>query len=402
MTIPPFGDNISNITDANTFRVWFDATNSLIQKLNPLEIYGITAGVGEVAGITLDINRTTGAAVIGLDLPLHITGPHKFGGGISFENEVRFKGLTVDAHGATFFGNIVRSFNGQTGDISAALTGIGLPGNIANGDMLVYSPNGSTLVAYSLFTGGTFDNNNTFRFGGSGSMLLGTGGSTYGFVNHQKGNVQIFGVTGAQISLHDVSFDASSEPESGAHMFFGRIGRGNNDPMGFVYTGGKTGAFESNANAPYVVIQHSDRKIGLLGITNPNSPIDYKSRNQTNVKDLDVRFTDSGGITSGLRVYQNGFVKTNEGIFTETLPKDKGLRTKKSIRILGNQQNVAVDLDHTSDSAKSNFTVFGQESSGASLSPVINARNTGDVVIGGLTASDGGSSFDGYNYFKRL
>ena len=65
MTIPPFGDNISNVTDANTFRVWFDATNSLIQKLNPLEIYGITAGVGEVAGITLDINRSTGAAVIG-------------------------------------------------------------------------------------------------------------------------------------------------------------------------------------------------------------------------------------------------------------------------------------------------------------------------------------------------
>ena len=397
MTIPPFGDNISNVTDANTFRVWFDATNSLIQKLNPLEIYGITAGVGEVAGITLDINRATGAAVIGLDLPLHITGPHKFGGGISFENEVRFKGLTVDAHGATFFGNLVRSFNGQTGDITAALTGIGLPGNIANGDMLVFAPNGSTLVAYSLFTGGTFDSNNPFRFGGSGGMLLGTGGASYGFVNHQKGNVQIFGVTGAQISLHDASFVPTSEPESGAHMFFGRIGRGNNDPMGFVYTGGKTSGFESNSNAPYVVIQHSDRKIGLLGITNPNSPIDYKSRNQTNNKDLDVRFTDSGGITSGVRVYQNGFVKTNEGIFTETSPRDKGLRTKKSIRILGNQQNVAVDLDHTSDSAKSNFTVFGQESSGASLSPVINARNTGDVVIGGLTASDGGSSFGSLN-----
>lgn len=397
MTIPPFGDNISNITDANTFRVWFDATNSLIQKLNPLEIYGITAGVGEVAGITLDINRATGAAVIGLDLPLHITGPHKFGGGISFENEVRFKGLTVDAHGATFFGNLVRSFNGQTGDITAALTGVGLPGDIENGDILIFSPNGSTLAAYSLFTGGTFENNDAFRFGASGGMLLGTGGSTYGFIEQQKGNVQIFGVTGAQISLHDLSFDPTSEPESGAHMFFGRIGRGNNDPMGFVYTGGKTSGFESNANAPYIVIQHSDRKIGLLGITNPSSPIDYKSRSQTNVKDVDIRFTDSLGVTSGLRVYQNGFVKSNEGIFTETNPKNKGLRSKKSIRILANNNNVAVDLDHTSENTKSNFTVFGQESSGASLSPVINARNTGDVVIGGLTASDSGSDFGSLN-----
>ena len=80
--------------------------------------------------------------------------------------------------------------------------------------MLVYSPSGSTLVAYSLFTGGTFDSNNPFRFGGSGGMLLGTGGA-YGFVNQQKGNVQIFGVTGAQISLHDASFNPTSEPESG-------------------------------------------------------------------------------------------------------------------------------------------------------------------------------------------
>ena len=32
MTIPPFGDNIGNVTDANTFRVWFDATNSFDPK----------------------------------------------------------------------------------------------------------------------------------------------------------------------------------------------------------------------------------------------------------------------------------------------------------------------------------------------------------------------------------
>ena len=99
--------------------------------------------------------------------------------------------------------------------------------------------------------------------------------------------------------------------------------------MGFVYTGGRTGGFESNSNAPYVVIQHSDRKIGLLGITNPNSPIDYKSRNQTNAKDLDVRFTDSGGVTSGVRVYQNAFTKVNEGqIFTDASPRIKVLEVK--------------------------------------------------------------------------
>ena len=403
MTIPPNNDNISNVTDTNTFRSWFDATNSIITKLNPLQIYSLAAGSGDIAGITIGVNTATGVATVGLSLPVHITGPHKFGDSITFENEVKFSGLTIDIHGSTFYGNVVRSFNGKTGDISEALTGIGLPSGIENGDILVYSPNGSTLIAYSLFTGGTFDPNEpnaAFRFGGSGGMLLGTGGASYGFANHQKGNVQLFGVTGAQISLHDASFNPTSEPETSGHLFFGRIGRGNNDPMGLVYTGGNTTGFATNSNAPYIVVQHSDRKIGLLGITNPNSPIDYNSRNQTNNKDVDVRFTDSGGITSGIRVYQNAFSKTNEGIFSETSPRDKGLRTKKSLRVIGNQQNVAVDLDHSTDNAKTNFTVFGQETSGSSLSPIINARNTGDVVIGGITASDGdgnGSTYGSLN-----
>ena len=399
MTIPPNEDNITNVTDTNTFRVWFDATNSLIQKVNPLEIYGVTAGSGEVAGITIDINRATGAAVVGLDLPLNITGDHIFVNAITFANEVRFAGTTVDAHGATFFGNLVRSFNGQTGDITAALTGIGLPGGIENGDILVYSPNGSTLVAYSLFGGGTFENNAFARFGGSGGLILGSTGSGYGSVSQNKGNVQLFGVTGAQISLFDNSFDPNtSEPEAGGHIFFGRIGRDSNDPMGLVYTGGKTSGFESNSNAPYIVVQHSDRKIGLLGITNPGSPIEYKSRDQSGDKSLDFKFTDSGGVTSGIRIFQSNFAKSNEGAFNEAKPEDKGLKTKKSLRVISGQQNVAVELDNTSDEAKTNFTVFGQGADGASFSPVLNVRNTGDVVIGGLTASDGqGSTFGSLN-----
>ena len=171
MTIPPNNDNISNVTDTNTFRSWFDATNSIITKLNPLQIYSLAAGSGDIAGITIGVNTATGVATVGLSLPVHITGPHKFGDSITFENEVKFSGLTIDIHGSTFYGNVVRSFNGKTGDISEALTGIGLPGGIENGDILVYSPNGSTLIAYSLFTGGTFDPNEpnaAFRFGGSG------------------------------------------------------------------------------------------------------------------------------------------------------------------------------------------------------------------------------------------
>ena len=303
----------------------------------------------------------------------------------------------MDVSGTTLAGNVVRTLNGQTGDVITSLVGVGLPGNIANGNILVYSPNGSTLVAYDLFTGGTFDANNSFRFGSSGGMQIGTGGIKYGSSNSLKGNVQIFGATGTQVSFHDASFDPTNESESGGHLFFGRIGRDSNDPMGLVYTGGRTEGFESNANAPYFVVQHSDRKIGLLGITNPNSPIDYKSRNQTSVKDVDIRITDSNGVTSGVRVFQNSFSKDNEGLITESKPNQKGLRTKKSIRVIPNDQNVAVDLDFVSASEHTNFSIFGKENAGASLSPVLNARNTGDVVIGGITASDAGSSYGSLN-----
>jgi hypothetical protein len=243
MTIPPKQDTIAPILNTNTFRVWFDGTNQIIEKLNPLEFYSITADSGNNAGITVEVNRSTGAAVVGLDLPMHITGDHQFGGTIGFLDSVVFTGVTMDVSGTTLAGNVVRTLNGLTGDVVTSLVGVGLPGDIENGNILVYSPNGSTLVAYDLFTGGTFDANNSFRFGSSGGMQIGTGGIKYGSSNSLKGNVQIFGATGTQVSFYDASFDPTNESESGGHLFFGRIGRDNNDPMGLVYTGGRTEGF---------------------------------------------------------------------------------------------------------------------------------------------------------------
>ena len=405
MTIPPNGDNIGTITDANTFRVWFDSTNRLITKLNPLEFYSITAGSGEVAGITIDLNRTTGAAIVGLDLPVHITGPHKFGGGITFENEVRVSGSTVDFGGATLFGQIVRSVNGLTGDLQLDIVGLGLPSDIAHGDILVYSPNGSTMEPYRLFTGQTFDQNGFFRFGGSGGLELGTGDAgPLGAVNNnrQAGNIELLGTTGAMVAYHDVSYNygAGAPNEEGSFYYFGRINGRSNDNMGVVITGGgSTTGFETNTNAPYVVIDQTSREMGLFGITSPNAPIHYKSRSLGVGRAGDMILEDTSGVTLAVRMYPASIAKNNEGIFTETLPRDKGFRTLPSARFITSSDidSIGFDIMASDNAAKGNFTVFGEPATGISLAPVLNVRNTGDVVIGGITASDGGSTYGTLN-----
>ena len=413
MTIPPNGDNIGTITDANTFRVWFDSTNRLITKLNPLEFYSITAGSGEVAGITIDLNRTTGAAVVGLSLPGHITGPHKFGGGITFENEVRFSGSTVDFGGATLFGQVVRTVNGLTGDLTLTVTGIGVPAGMGKGDMLIY--NGSTMVAYDLFTGGSDadggfsadgDINKFFRFGGSGGMQLGTADAgPLGVIsaNRQSGNIELFGATGAMVSYHDSSYNAyggGALNEEGSFYYFGRINGRSSDNMGVVITGGgSTTGFETNTNAPYVVIDQTSRELGLFGITSPNAPVHYQSRSLGVGRAADVILQDPNGITFSVRMYPASIAKNNEGILTETLPRDKGFRTLPSTRFITSSDidSVGFDIMASDNAAKGNFTIFGEPAAGISLAPVLNVRNTGDVVIGGITGSDSGSTWGSLN-----
>ena len=114
-------NNLDKIFLSDTFRAWFDKTNQVVDTLNPLEIYGVTHGTGEIAGITMQFG-TDGIATIGLDLPDSLTGDFTFTTGVTFQNFVSVTGLTIDighsGHGATVYGRVVRTVNGETGDIS--------------------------------------------------------------------------------------------------------------------------------------------------------------------------------------------------------------------------------------------------------------------------------------------
>ena len=111
--------NLNTIALSDNFRAWFDKTNEIVGALNPVAVYGVTPGTG----ITVAID-SNGIATVGLSLEDATTGDTEFTGTITFGNEVQFEGKTVDFTGVTAYGNIVRTINGSTGDVTLSFTGV--------------------------------------------------------------------------------------------------------------------------------------------------------------------------------------------------------------------------------------------------------------------------------------
>jgi hypothetical protein len=98
---PPFHDPISSLNLSDTFYTWYRRTNDVVQKLNPLEIYGITASTeAGFDGLTIDIHEATGIATIGYVLPYTIPNDHDFTGGLTFSGDI------IAVGGSTFEGNV--------------------------------------------------------------------------------------------------------------------------------------------------------------------------------------------------------------------------------------------------------------------------------------------------------
>ncbi len=100
---PPYKDPISNLNLADTFYTWYRRTNDIVQKLNPLEIYGITASqIPGLDGLIVTLNDEDGIATIGYTMPYTIGNEHVFTGGITFEGDI-----VVDSPaGASFMCNV--------------------------------------------------------------------------------------------------------------------------------------------------------------------------------------------------------------------------------------------------------------------------------------------------------
>ena len=400
--------NLNTISLSDNFRAWFDKTNEIVGALNPVEVYGITMG----DGITVSVNAS-GIATVGLSLGTSLAGNFSVPGSITFSNEVRFGlGKTVDFHGATLYGNVVRSFNGKTGDVVVGLTGINDP-TTAVGD-LVIKTTGSTFTAYSLFNG-DFDpakGNMPIRFAASGGMLL--GGSTSGtagvhdFINSHSGTIQlavdnIRGATSSFLQLKNIGYTGADIAETGTQLIYGRIGGANTDPVGLVIRGGggtgSTGSFDPQG--PMIVLDQTNRSIGVNGITAATAGVLHiktESSGATSVNDI-LLVNVSGG-TAAIRTAiggSTGEYSALEGGSGVTTPRFSGFNGVDRLRTIidASMPSTGVELRH--HTTPTTFTVQGQESSGASLSPVLVAKQDGSVILGGITKDMGGSTFGSFN-----
>lgn len=402
--------NLNTISLSDNFRAWFDKTNEIVETLNPVAVYGITPGTG----ITVAIN-TNGIATVGLSLEDATTGDTDFTGSLTFSNEVRFTGLTLDVSGATLFGNVVRSVNGLTGAVTIGLTGINDP-TTATGDIIIKAAS-ATFEAYSLFNGtnaGSSFSNMPFRFAASGGMLLGgqTGGSAgvHMFKNGPLGSLQIandggttLGSTISYLHLKNLGYTGSDVAEYGSQIFFGRVGGGVTNSVGLVFRGGGstngTDAFDTSG--PNLVIDQTLRRFGLNGITAPLGTYHLVTESTSATSASDILLQDSGGSTIAIRTAISGSTGEYEGLegaSSVTTARLSGFQDKNRLRtvVKGSIPSVGIELRHDSTES-TNFSVLGQESSGSSMSPVLTVVNDGTVSIGGINSTMFGSTFGSLN-----
>lgn len=380
--------NLDKIYLSDTFRVWFDKTNQLVYTINPLEIYGVTSMDGENAGITISIG-SDGIASVGISFPTAITGDHVFPNGITFENRISLSGLTFDltpngGHGATIYGRIVRSVNGQTGDIT--LNTVSIPGSPKDGDILYYETTGTTFHTYNLFSDGTADNE-TFHIGSFGGLFTGvtSGGSSAGsFI--VGGNIQLSGKTGSGIYLSDISRTLNIAKTSGADIRYHLDGGSN-----LLTIGGRNISGQTHSSSNFL-IDFDTQRTTIGGASGPatlnihdksNGKILYyadASGSTLNIRRLDAR--EEGGRTSG------GFTGLSQ---FGSNPASKGLNEYSRLRF----ENVAdsVEFELTGSGKTSGFAIYGIDSLGpygTLMTPTLVARRDGSVVIGGIAPDDGG------------
>ncbi len=386
-------DNLNKIFLSDTFRAWFDKTNQIVNTMNPLEIYGVTAGRGEVAGLTMDFGAN-GIVTIGLELPNALTGDFSFNSGVTFANFVSVTGLTVDfsangGHGATLTGRVVRTINGATGDV--ALDFVAIPGNSADGDILYYenTPVGATFRTYNLFSDGTADNG-MLHIGGSGGVFFGitAGGESSANEFVKLGNIQLVGSTASGIYMVDNSQAALSTAKiAGADIRYGTDAGSQ-----LLSIGGRniSGVEHSTKN---LILDFNTQSIAVGGAATGDASLNIGDVSNSG---RPILYTDAGGSTFAVRylLANEAGGRTSGGSAGITSfggnPSTKGLQdVDKRIRLENVDGSVEVELVGTG--LTSAFAVYGKHAPyGDLLTPALVARRDGNVVIGGIAPTDGG------------
>ena len=271
------GTTLDTLTTSDTFRSWFDRTNQVIDAVNPLAIYGITTGPSgsDYDGITIAYNTETGNHAIGFSTPAIINGNTTFTGSITFSGpNILFSGGTVDFTGSTLYGNVVRTVNGETGDVTIAAGSAQLPSGAA-GNILVFNATSSTYEAQEFFTGITKD---AIYVTDSGAIIVGATTDGNEGIFDSTGQLQLVAITSgnsAGIFFQDASYSGTNLRDQGLYFEYGKSENAGKRVFQII-PGGTSGV--DLTNAPFVTLSNTDRSMGLFGITNPSGYIHYLSR----------------------------------------------------------------------------------------------------------------------------
>ncbi len=186
-TTPPKDDPISSLFLSDTFYTWFTKTDTLIDKVNPIEVYSITADlVAGRDGVTIGRDGN-GNHTIGYILPATIPNDHLFTGDIVFTGAVT--------------GNIVNQYNGITGNVIgvSSISGTGPIGNSGLVTGVILQINGVTGTSFGHMTLDGKDIPDTVGSlsGPAGYILNAAGGTGFTYA------AAFFttGVTGPQIGM---------------------------------------------------------------------------------------------------------------------------------------------------------------------------------------------------------
>ena len=136
MTTPPSDDSVSKLFLTDTFYSWFVRTNEIVDKINPITLYGISADTDTgYQGITIE-NMGEGFHKIGYALP-HVVN-EDLGTTHVFQNWVNFEG--------GISGAVINTINGNTGDVYVVQSVSGRTSDLVSGNVerAVFSVNGFT------------------------------------------------------------------------------------------------------------------------------------------------------------------------------------------------------------------------------------------------------------------
>ncbi len=229
-TNPPSNDLVSNLVLSDTFYTWFNVSNDIINKLNPIEVYSISADARDYTtvgadGVTID-DLGNGNYRIGYIMPSNITGGHTFHQDVNFANGVS--------------GEIVNTLNGVTGETVAVTQVSGKPitstvAGVANIESVVLEING---ISAATAGGLTLDLEGLGVTGEQGSILSVSGGGAY---SH---NVKFFTPVGSANPLFDQTALRLKGLTQGARAVMGSDIFGVNYRLKVDGTDGASGAIE--------------------------------------------------------------------------------------------------------------------------------------------------------------